>query len=403
MFEEQSQWRQLPHFSRFLVARFAADGGLHSAAALTYMSLFALVPLLTVIYSALSLVPALQGFEGEIERWIYARFLPSFGGEISGYLAEFSRQARTLSGVGGLFLLITAYFLLVNIEANFNRLWGCPARSRGLSNFIHYWAILTLGPLLLGAALALRAYWVSLQLFSVGGALGGLGDMLMAQLPRLFGWGALTLIYLLVPNQRVNWRHAAVGGLFAALVLELARQLFGAVMGQTIYAEVYGAFAAVPLFLIWIYLVWVVVLFGAELVWALGNFQAEQAEAKIEDCSPVAVRLYLLWSGWQAGRSGAARLANEAPAGVSQAEWLAARSWLLARGFVAQTQAGDYLLSCALGSVTMDEIIDSRDAQLAGSIPWPSPLVKAQELLEASRGQLRKSTLAELFGDAVDI
>lgn len=396
---------QALRFVRFLLARFGADGGPQSAAALTYMSLFALVPLLTVVYSALSLVPALQGFEGQIEEWIYARFLPSFGSEISAYLSEFSAQARSLSGLGGVFLLITAYLLLVNIEANFNQLWGCPARSRGVATLIHYWAILTLGPLLLGIALALRAYLVSLQLFSVGGALGELSALLVGQLPRLLGWAALTLIYALVPNQPVSWRHAAVGGVVTVLALELAKQLFTELMGQTIYAAVYGAFAAVPLFLIWIYLVWVIVLFGAELVWALGQFN--RADGAV-DWSPLAARLWLLWSGWQAGQSGAARLAAEPPAGLSAAQLQSARSWLVARDYAVQTSAGDYLLSCSLRSVTMAQLIDGENALGAAAVRldsvaapgWPQVLAGAEQLLSECRQRLTAVNLETIFSAA---
>lgn len=397
--------RQLPRFGRFLLARFSADGGPQSAAALTYMSLFALVPLLTVIYSALSIVPALQGFESQIEEWIYARFLPSFGSEISGYLSDFSAQARSLSGLGGLFLLVTAYLLLVNIEANFNRLWGCPARPRGVATLIHYWAILTLGPLLLGGALALRAYLLSLQLFSLSGALGELSELLVGQLPRLLGWAAMTLIYALVPNQAVSWRHAAIGAVFTVLVLELAKQLFTQLMGQTIYAAVYGAFAAVPLFLIWVYLVWVIVLFGAELVWALGSFDRRDTAA---DWSPAAVRLWLLYSGWQAGQSGAARLASEPPAGVSMAQLQSARSWLVGGGYAVQTSAGDYLLSCPLHSVTMAQLVDSTPLAAHGAVPptaaddggWSVALGRAQQLLDAADSQVAAASLESLFGGA---
>ncbi len=396
MLTSLKQWPQLPRFSRFLLARFAADGGLQSAAALTYMSLFAIVPLLTVVYSALSFVPALQGLEGEVEQWIYARFLPSFGGEISGYLSEFSRQARTLSGVGGLFLVVTAYFLLVNIEANFNRLWGCPGRRRSVSTFIHYWAILTLSPLLLGAALGLRTYLASLQLFNLNDALGGIAVELLAQLPLLLGWGALTLIYALVPNQSVSWRHAAIGGAFTALALALAKALFTAAMSQTVYAAVYGAFAAVPLFLIWIYLVWIIVLFGAELVWALDNFTANNTAQ--DEWPELATKLYLLWSGWQAGCTGAPRLRQNAPQGCPAGEWQRCRRWLLERGLVAQTEGGDYLLSCALGSVTMVDLFDSA-ASLATPqpAPWPQPLAAAQQLLIGNNRGLSSRSLEQLF------
>lgn len=400
-FTKPMPWRWLPQLGRFVAQRFFADQGPHSAAALTYLSLFALVPLLTLIYSALSLVPALQSFAGDIEAWIYARFLPTFGGEVAEYLSEFSRQARNLSVVGGLFLLVTAYLLLVNIEAIFNRLWGCPGRARTVATFIHYWAILTLGPLLLGAAVAARAYLLSLQLFSIEGVVGDATALLLAQLPRLLGWGALTMVYALVPNQRVSWRFAAIGGLFTLGGLELAKLLFGALMSQTIYTAVYGAFAAVPLFLLWIYLVWLIVLLGAELVWALAVFTpsvcaAVQKPAVDQQWPALLAKLYLLHSGWQAGRTAAPRISSQLPPALSPQQLQSARNWLSERGYIAQLQNGDWHLCCPLSTVTMAQLVDPSAAQLEAQ-SWPAPLAGAQQLLAASYAQLQQQSLAQLF------
>ncbi|MDH4585074.1 virulence factor BrkB family protein [Pseudomonas sp. BN415] len=253
-------------FWRFLLQRFIADRGTNSAAALTYTSLFAVVPMMTVTFTMLSAIPAFQGTGEQIQSFIFRNFVPSTGETLQEYLRGFTVQARHLTWVGVGLLVVTAFMMLVTIEKAFNTIWRVRQPRRGVSSFLLYWAILSLGPLLLGAGFAVSTYITSLSLLSGPDALIG-AKTLLGFMPLLSSIAAFTLIYAAVPNARVPVRHALAGGVFTALLFEAAKALFGLYVSFFPgYQLIYGAFATVPLFLLWIYLSWVIVLFGAELV-----------------------------------------------------------------------------------------------------------------------------------------
>ena len=150
-------------FLRFLLARFLADDCPQSAAALTYTSLFAVVPVMTVTFAMLSAVPAFQGLGEQIQAFVFSHFVPASGANIQAYLLDFSSQARQLTWLGVLLLAVTAWLMLASIERTFNGIWRGSRRRRGLASFLLYWAILSLGPLLLGAAFAISTYLASLR------------------------------------------------------------------------------------------------------------------------------------------------------------------------------------------------------------------------------------------------
>ncbi|WP_044873844.1 virulence factor BrkB family protein [Pseudomonas sp. LFM046] len=253
-------------FWRFLLQRFIADRGTNSAAALTYTSLFAVVPMMTVTFTMLSAIPAFQGTGEQIQSFIFHNFVPSTGEALQEYLRAFTVQARHLTWVGVGLLVVTAFMMLVTIEKAFNTIWRVRQPRRGVYSFLLYWAMLSLGPLLLGAGFAVSTYITSLSLISGPDALIG-AQTLLGFMPLLSSIAAFTLIYAAVPNARVPVRHALAGGTFAALLFEAAKALFGLYVSFFPgYQLIYGAFATVPLFLLWIYLSWVIVLLGAELV-----------------------------------------------------------------------------------------------------------------------------------------
>src|SRR5690606_29793017 len=249
-----------------LYRRFVENRGAGNAAALTYTTLFAVVPMMTVTFAMLSAIPAFQGVGEDIQGFIFRNFVPSTGETVQEYLREFTTQARQLTWFGVGLLAVTAFLMLVTIEKTFNTIWRVRQPRRGVSSFLLYWAILSLGPLLLGAGFAVSTYITSLSLISGPDALIG-AKTLLGFTPLLSSIAAFTLIYAAVPNARVPVRHALAGGVFTALLFEAAKALFGLYVSLFPgYQLIYGAFATVPLFLLWIYLSWVIVLFGAELV-----------------------------------------------------------------------------------------------------------------------------------------
>ncbi len=267
----RQRFNDVVEFWRFLLRRFLADHGPNSAAALTYTTLFAVVPMMTVTFAMLSAIPAFQGVGEEIQNFIFRNFLPSSGETVQEYLKNFTTQARQLTWIGVVLLAVTAFAMLVTVEKALNTIWRVRQPRRGVSSFLLYWAILSLGPLLLGAGFAVSTYITSLSLISGPDAVLG-AQTLLRFMPLLSSVAAFTLIYATVPNARVPFKHALLGGVFTAVLFEVAKMLFGLYVRLFPgYQLIYGAFATVPLFLLWIYLSWLIVLFGAELVCNLSS------------------------------------------------------------------------------------------------------------------------------------
>lgn len=269
------QWlANVVEFWTFLIRRFLDDSGLDSAASLTYTTLFAVVPTMTVTFAVISMVPAFHDLGGELQSFIFRNFVPSTGATLLSYLQGFSEQARQLTWVGVIFLVVTALMMMLTIEKTFNTIWRVHRPRRGVSSFLIYWAILSLGPLLLGAGFAISTYVASLSLLAGPDALFDV-TWLIRSAPLVLEVAAFTLLYAVVPNTRVPVRHALAGGLFSALLVEAAKKLFSLyVSAFPAYQLIYGAFATVPLFLLWVYVCWLIVLFGAELACNLSSPRA---------------------------------------------------------------------------------------------------------------------------------
>lgn len=364
--------RQFVDFSSFLVRRFLSDQGPYSAAALTYTTLFAVVPMMTVTFAMLSAVPAFQGVGEQIQMYIFRNFVPSAGATLQGYLTAFTGQARQLTWIGVGFLMVTAFLMLVTIEKTFNTIWRVRQPRRGMSSFLLYWAILSLGPLLLGAGFAVSTYVTSLSLISGPDALLGVG-LVLKVMPLALSVLGFTLIYAAVPNTRVPLRHALIGGAFTAVLLEASRQAFGLYVSFfPSYQLIYGAFATVPLFLLWVYLSWMIVLFGAEVVCGLSSSQDWRCR-KIPRLVVMVVLLRLLHDCQQAGRE--MRLSNAHAAGwhLPEDEWDEIMEFFATERLVCRTGGSGWVLCRDLGQYSLDQLMRRN--------PWP--LTRLEELPEA--------------------
>lgn len=338
-------------FFRNLARDFAAHGCQKSAAALTYLSLFALVPLMTVIYSVFSLIPAFDGVAEQLQRLLFDHFVPESGQELQTYLAEFSSHARSLTGIGVGMLVVTAYWMLANIEKTFNTIWGVQRGRKGIASFLLYWAVLSIGPILLGAGLAINTYLLSLKLvFREYDALG-LSSVVFEILPFALAALGFTLLFAAVPNCRVPLRHALIGGVMTALMFQLLKELFSAVVARSSFQLVYGAFAAVPLFLLWINLVWTLVLAGAILVRTLAERAYRTKADTFSDLHGALACLELLHTRSRNG--GSVSDADCFRLGLGVVHWQRLRSLLENAGWLAATASGRYVLTRDLRTVTL--------------------------------------------------
>ncbi|PCJ42229.1 MAG: hypothetical protein COA71_06480 [SAR86 cluster bacterium] len=303
--------KDLWHFMHFVSLNFKRHKGTENAKALTYMSLFAVIPLLTLLITILAAFPAFQVFGNQIQAMIFDRLLPSSSSQLEDYFTAFSTQARNLTWVGAAMLLVTSFLMLVNIERSFNRIWEVRESRKGLNSFLLYWSVMSLGPILLGLGFAISSYITSLNLFDsfldISETLGTT-SLLLEIFPLILTTGAFTLLYVAVPNCGVRFHHGLIGGLVVAITFLVVKQVFTWFIALASYQFVYGTFAAVPIFLLWIYLCWIVILLGANFVKALPAYSTEYKSHKVHPHILFIALLHKFWMYQQKGESVSLRI-----------------------------------------------------------------------------------------------
>ena len=387
---------ELAAFLRAAYLRFSEDRCLQVAGSLTYTTLLALVPLLTVALALITAFPVFGAFTSGVDDWLAQNVLPQqVANGITKYLAQFAENAARLTAVGIVFLAITALMTMLTIDRALNQIFRVM-RARPISQrLLMYWAVLTLGPILMGLSVSMTSYLVSTSLGLAKGA-PILGEALLRVVPVLLASVAITLLYLWVPNRRVRTRHAVIGGLIAGILFELMKRGFGLYITRfPTYTAVYGAFAAVPIFLLWLYLSWVVVLLGAAVTALLPGYYRNDRRGGASG-QQFYDALSLLHQLVQAQRSGEvrplARLANDLRLAPEQCERLLAR--MEKAGWVAQAAGERWMLARDAGSLTAADvyrlfILDAR----AGSDALAA-LVSEHQSDVARRMEVR---LTELF------
>ncbi len=274
------------YFLRYAIRQFYQQRGLQIASSLAYTTLLSLVPLVTVAFVLMENLPMFQGVGHTLQAFVFENFIPSFGNTIWAYLNEFSKKAAQLTIAGITLLILIAMLLMATIDGALNTIWHVRGRRSLLARFPVYWAVITLGPLLVGVGMVATSYLLSTSLLTEVEASYGLDlkRTLLSWLPFLTTSSAFSLIYILTPNCFVSRAHAVIGGVFAAIAFELAKYGFGIyVKNMTAYETLYGAVAVIPVFLIWLYVSWVVVILGAHVSFCLSAFRFEREQAGIRD------------------------------------------------------------------------------------------------------------------------
>jgi len=244
--------------------RFREDRLGLTASSLTFTTTMALVPLFTVALAVFTAFPVFGKLQGALQAWLVQSLVPdAIARQVLGYLTQFAGKANRLGAVGLAVLFVTALALVLTIDRTLNSIWRVRRRRSLGQRVLVYWAVMTLGPLLLGASLSISSYLISASRGLVGAMPGGV-QLLLDVIQFVLLAAGLTALYRFVPNTPVRRSHAWAGGLFAAVGIELARSLLALYLGKVpSYSAVYGAFATVPILLVWIYIAWVIVLWGA--------------------------------------------------------------------------------------------------------------------------------------------
>ncbi len=265
-----------------VVNRFCEDRCFRVASALSFTTLLSLVPLLTVILSMLSLFPVFETWSETLETFIYQNFVPTAGESVKSYLHEFSDKAGELTAVGLVFLMISSLLLLATIEDAFNDIWRIRRGRPFFQRLIVYWAVITLGPLLTAISLSMSSAMLSAMIFSEQSLLAGATRFVLRYIPILFELGAYVLFYKAIPNTEVKFHHALAGGVVATILFEITKQGFAFYISNfKSYQLIYGALATIPIFFIWVYLCWLVMLVGAVIAAVLKTRESKILEGEV--------------------------------------------------------------------------------------------------------------------------
>jgi len=264
----------LTSFGRFLWQRFVDDKCFETAGALSYTTLVSLVPLSVAVLSVFAAFPTFAGARATLLGFVFRNFVPAAGETVQQALLAFATNASRLTGISILVMLASALSMMVSIEDRLNRIWRVRQRRSWVSRLLLYWAALTLGPILAVGGIALASYATAVPLLqAAAGHWVSVGQRLLALLPFVATFGMLWLMFVLIPNCRVSARNAALGALLGAVLFEVARWGFALfVRHAQNYQDIYGALAVIPVFLLWIYLSWVIVILAASIAAAVAAF-----------------------------------------------------------------------------------------------------------------------------------
>ncbi|VDZ81752.1 acetyltransferase [Salmonella bongori] len=249
---------------------------------LAYVSLLSLVPLIAVVFALFAAFPMFSDVSIQLRHFIFANFMPATGDVIQRYIEQFVANSNKMTAVGACGLIVTALLLMYAIDSALNTIWRSKRTRPKVYSFAVYWMILTLGPLLAGASLAISSYLLSLRWAS---DLNTVIDNVLRILPLLLSWISFWLLYSIVPTTRVPNRDAVVGAFVAALLFEAGKKGFALYITMfPSYQLIYGVLAVIPILFVWVYWTWCIVLLGAEITVTLGEYRklklaAEQQEA----------------------------------------------------------------------------------------------------------------------------
>ncbi len=400
-------------FLSYAARRFSDDRCPQAAAALTYTSLLALVPLMTITIGVVSAFPAFQDIEANAQKLIFDNLVPQVGTAVQDYLDRFVANAGRLTSVGLVGLVVTAVLLLATIEGAFNDIWRVRESRPWLVRLLSFWAILTLTPVMFAASLSITGQFVR------GSELGSQVlnfKPFVGLLPGVFEFVGFTALYWIIPNRPVLARDAAAGGLVAAIFFEMSKGGFAAYLTAfPVYETIYGAVSTVPIFLVWLYVAWSIVLIGALVAAALPDWRADRLFGGEPGSMASAQRAMLGFAVLRelavSARTGGGlkrkALLRKLPVQVVILEDML--SQLREARFVEKTANDRWMLARDPSSATLQDLLIALDVGLlgaGGAVPGhPAHEQRVEALLKAAEDgqwQALDVRLADLFAD-VDV
>jgi membrane protein len=405
-------------FGVYSLRRFSNDGCFAASGALSYTTLVSLVPLGVIVLGSLSAFPIFAPARDQLLAFVFRNFVPRIGEQAAYWFRTFAASAGQTTAIGFIGFAASGILLLTTIEDRLNVIWRVTASRPWVQRVLAYWALITLGPILLGTSVTLSTY------FEIAAQHAGIGQQAIAWfesawlrglarvMPSILEFIAFTLLYCLIPNCAVRWRDAALGAVIATVAIEILKVGFSLYLGaSSFYQTVYGALAAVPIFLLWMYVTWNAVLLGAIVAAALPNWHIDEGMGSV---APGGVRLgfslallaALARAQWRGETVRTPALARELEVATTVID--EHMQPLVRAGFAAQTQEGRWVLARNPENATLADLYDALRLPLAGrwlahaSTAWQRQAAPAmRRIVEAESAALRLP-LAALIAEVGD-
>ena len=276
------QFKLLANFVVLVYRRFKEERCFQLCGSLTFTTLLALVPLITIMLTVVTAFPVFKDIVATLRSFATINLVPEASSNlISIYMQQFSDNAARLTALGIVLLAVTSIMLMLTIDRAFNTIWRVKRPRPLIQRVLIYWSVLTIGPLLVGGSLSLTS-WLVTQSMGLGKQAPELTIAVLKLVPLMLTSVAFGFLYRTVPNRQVTVLDAAVGGIIAAFAFEAMKIGFGHFVARiATYKLVYGTFASLPIFLMWIYLSWVVVVFASVITavlpyWRTGGVLLKQ-------------------------------------------------------------------------------------------------------------------------------
>jgi membrane protein len=382
----------------YVIRRFGRDSCPSVAASLSYTSLLAIVPMLAIGLAMFAAFPAFNNLRDAMLRAVIENAAPSLAVMVEEHLQTFMRNAGETTGFGIIGLVVTALLLINTIQTAFDRIWG-GGRGFKIQRFPVYWALITLGPILFGVAFSVSAY-----AFGVAQSSSYMSTALKvwsAVAPFLLEAVGFLLFYRLIPTRPVRWADAATGALVAALLFEIVKRAFGIYLGFLgSYQTLYGALATLPIFLIWMYLGWLVVLVGAEITAALPEWRSGRRDPderpRRGDILGLALGALALLRDRQGAPSGGDKLdslSRELNAEIGKLSYV--MSILRGARFVVRSDNNRWVLSRDLAAATLNDLVNALNIGLSDAQDCPKQTVGVMVDLAAAERSLLDRTIED--------
>lgn len=396
-------WQRLQAASRFLASRMYAHRLPQVAGSLSFTTVLSLVPLLVVMLSILTAFPVFEKFQGEIQQFMLDNLMPEKVSKVvMKQITQFAEQSSRLSLAGSILLIVSAVLTMATIDRVFNDIWQVKRRGLLRKNVLVYWAVLTMGPIIFGLVLLLGSYFVeTLKTAPM------LQSTLSVVVPFVFATLSFALLYVFVPNRKVAWRDALVGGLLAGLLFIALTNGFALIFKQfQVYAVVYSAFSILPAFFLWLYIFWLIVLLGASLTATLPIMKYERwrKQPRVGDDLPEALMiLYILYQAQHSPARMVSWHSIQTQLRLNSEDLADIMNLLQENGFIGKVRRPDdgtgWALICDTGEVTLAHLYDVFvfDSQYFAAQAQKRELPWATRFTELHRSNYHRIYLSELF------